>query len=111
MGGGIGKALGSIANFVKEIAPIANVIFPGLGTALGAAAGLVQTAGGYIAKMEEKRDQVRAEDRRSEATGGAAKADLSRAWNAFKTATADIAKATPIGQAVQAVDQALGTNA
>jgi hypothetical protein len=107
MGGGIGKALSSVANFVKEIAPIANLFMPGLGTALSAAAGLLETAGGYAAKMEEKRGQQAAEDRRSEATAGAAKADIAKAWDAFKAAAADVAKATPVGQAVQTVDQAL----
>ncbi|MEB3330228.1 MAG: hypothetical protein VKQ33_13445 [Candidatus Sericytochromatia bacterium] len=111
MGGGIGKALSSVANFVKEIAPLANAFFPGLGTALSAAAGLVETASGYVAKMEEKRDMARAEDRRNEATAGAAKADLARAWDAFKGAAADMAGATPAGQALQAVDRALGNNA
>jgi hypothetical protein len=107
MGGGIGKALSSVANFVKEIAPLANLIVPGLGTALSAAAGLGETAGGYIAKMEEKRGQVAAEDRRSEANASAAKADIAKAWDAFKTAAGDVIKASPAGQALQAVDQAL----
>lgn len=86
MGGaisGITKIFDGIAQIAKVVAPIADMIFPGLGQVLNLGSGLLQGAGSFMSQLDEEADKALQQGKQFARQGAAALADRTGAQGAL----------------------------